>query len=82
MTQPPLPVPAGTPKINERQARIFADLRRVHLRHPGLVKRTVTRLFYLDTVTHAQIAAATMEWLRLGFRESAPTQSHGGSSHA
>lgn len=57
-------------KVNDHVQQIFTDLRRHNLRHPGSVSARVVKLFARDTVTIDHIAAARLEWLKLGLDKS------------
>ena len=53
-------------QINDADAKVFADLRRFHLRSPGSVKPSIVKLLKNEFLTRKQIGDARLEWLRLG----------------
>ena len=55
-----------TLSINDTDAKVFADLRRFHLRSPGTVKPAIVKLLKSEFFTLKQIGDARLEWLRLG----------------
>ena len=55
-----------TMPLNDRDEKVFADLRKINLRTPGVVKPAIVKLIRADFLTLKQIGDARLEWLRLG----------------
>jgi hypothetical protein len=55
-------------KMDEKENRMFRDLHKLHLRHPGMVSARVLKLLYRpksDTYSDTQMQVVRLEWLRL-----------------
>jgi hypothetical protein len=57
-------------RINDRDEMMLMDIRRVHLRHPGMVSKRIANLAKQDTFTSAQLGQIRTEWLRLGLDQT------------
>lgn len=57
--------------ISDRDAQILADLNRYNLRHPGVIPKKVTKLFARDQASIHELAAAKLEYCKLGLDKPA-----------